>query len=250
MKIIPPETIQKQLFEGPFVLQLDETDLFTKGKEESSRLSKKELRMLDTPSVTIGYPGCKPLKEYIKETGGMLSALPGSVDSRDTFFLIQCACSFRPSQKKGSRIKSARFKVTLRAQHGHRHPIALDIYPRKIEVETSSNFQINITPLLKIIAVEFESGEMGATVNANKLISIITGSGVRESEVSWHFKEHNNEGIEGANFLYMIVNRPREAKAIEISMDVVAKVRTVHGIFLARIEGLRNQLVETICGDR
>lgn len=247
MEIILPETIQKPLFEGTFVLQPDETDFITRTKGESSRLSKKELRMLDTPSVTIGVPECRPLKDYIKEIGGMLSASPGSVYSRDTFFVILCACSFRPPQKKRSSIERATFSVALRAQYGQRHPIAFDIYPRKVEAESGSTFQIKVAPSLKISGIQFEPGEMEATVNSNNLISVITGTGLRESDVRWDFKKHNREGVHGTYSLCMIVNRPYKTGAMTISMDVVAEIKTIHGFFLAKIEGLRDQLVKEIC---
>jgi hypothetical protein len=241
--IITPERIDEALFQGKLILQADESGQIVKGGGE--KLTRSELGELDMPRVTLGRPEWWSLTPLAREKGELLPAELALQLREASFCLVRCACSFRPA--RDGKIEWARLSVTLEGEKSEIQPTAFDIYPREVYHEVDTDVKINIAPSLKFLEMELKAGEILTTVHFTKLEPIIVGTGVQESNPCWDFEKYANHHVCGIKFLYMIVKRPLTVPSVQIGLDVVARVRTKNGLLPAKIEGLRNQLVQTIC---
>jgi hypothetical protein len=240
--IITPTKIEGPQYESEleFVIPTD-GDFPTKGKH--LRPGTEVLRKARPPVVTLGYPRC--LGQFGIDFP--LLAEAKKLAERADYFLVRLACSFRPLGR--DQIHYAKLSVYLQPLAGKLPPIAFDLYPRSVYKPVESVFKVSIAPGLKFAEVaEISVGEASATIQYQELLPVIIGTGVQQSDPCWEFERARGQPIRGARFLYLIVERPREADAIRVIIDLTADVETRHGILAARIKQEdRNHLSSVIC---
>jgi hypothetical protein len=248
--IVTPAEIERPIYEGH--LEFTSEAVEKTGRKKGRRPKPNEIRPL-RPIVSLGQPQWWNLAHLAREKGNTLPAELSLLLRDADFYLLQLACSFRP--EKDSQIEWARFTAYLRPKTGQESPIALDLYPREIYDKTKTNIKVNIAPSLKFAAfesatVEGRVGEIVTTVEFRKLEPVIIGYGALESAPNWDFEKHKDHPLQGSKFGYLIVKKPRIAKAVRLTLEITADVVTRYGLFSAKIPANDHRyLTQVVCTD-
>ena len=124
--IVTPSEIEHPLYEEHMELS----------SGEGRRRSEETPVSMPGPVVTLGKPQWWNMSKLARERGEQLPPELLLMHEAD-FYLVQLACSFRPS--KDSQVEWAQFNVYLRPHKaGQQDPIAFDLYPREIYNETNN----------------------------------------------------------------------------------------------------------------
>lgn len=79
---------------------------------------------------------------------------------------------------------------------------------------------------------------------------VICGFGAMQSHLGWQFEMHEEHPVRGDRFGYIVVQKPRGAGAVHLTLDVSADVRTGDNLASGRIvEDDRSGLTITACTD-
>lgn len=225
MLIKTPDEIKEFLYAGP--LEYSQADL-------QYVLPSRGTATISAPEIGIGQPQWWDLGALTREQGKPLPPEMALMTHDADFFLVNLACSFRPT--RASWVESASFTVYLRPKRGSAKPIAFDLYPRDVQEERSADIKVAISPSLKLNEVaEASLGSLDIAFQYKKLEPVITAFGLLESKPGWDFSRTSQQDIRGARFLYLIVKRPKEAEAVRATFELHAQVRIRQGLLGASI---------------
>lgn len=235
LNILTPDEIEAPLYEG----YID----FDQQQEKSIKDYAVE-----RPYVTLGEPQWWSLSKLAREKGELLPAEFTLLLKDSDFYLVQIGCSFRPPQK--GEIQWARLTSYLRPKVGQNPPIAFDIFPREISEERLQNVKISIAPSLKFETIEGTVGEIATTISFRKLEPVVVGYGILESTPNWDFEFHDLYPLRGSRFVYIILKKPIDAKAVRLTLEIHVGVQTDRGLLRAKLkESTSQHLTRLICSD-
>ncbi len=207
---------------------------------------------LSSPKVSLGRPVWWNLTDLAAAKGTPLPSEFALLKPVAEFFLVRLACSFRTGYGD-NHIAWARLDAHLKGSDNNEiKPRIFDMYPAKINHQSKVNRQIGITPNLRF--AEIAEGSLGGwvtTVEYNKLIPIIIGSGVLENTATWEFRPQKEHPVLGSWVLHLIVERPKPLNVIDLIISLDAVVETKAGLLQARIKQYDEDYVRTqICDDQ
>ena len=242
-----PQDIKDSLYEGHL-------ETMSSPLSEATRADGRiATRSHPGPVVSVGQPQYWNLTNLIEKKR---ATVPAEIDLllRDAdFYLLQLACSFRPEQD--NEVRWARLNVQLQPKTGEKVPIAFDLYPREIYDETKQDWTVSIAPSLSFATaegskVEAQLGEVATTIEYRKLEPIVIGYGLLQSNPGWEFKKHKDKPLLGIKVGYLIVKKPHGAKAVLLTQDLKAEVRTPDGWLIAGVKkDHQDALTSLVCSD-
>jgi hypothetical protein len=252
-EMIPTIVTPKELKDSDLVYEA-ELDLVLEDRDHhKGGMASEMMPEIPAPVVSLGRPIEWNLAHLAREKGEQLPAELSLQLREADFYLLQLACSFRPSVK--SRITWARLQTQLQPENGTEAPIAFDLYPLEIYDESRRDVKVSISPALRFTAfeamgVEGRVGEILMNLEIKKLEPVIIGYGALESTPNWDFFAHEHYPLLGSKFCYLIVKKPRSAKAVRLALNVTAEFETNQGLFRAKIARRdRGQLRLVMCDD-
>jgi hypothetical protein len=243
MYIETPEAIRDILFEGE--LTFSEADL-----ERVRKTGDRPRHESQPPRVRIGKAYCWPLSEYFAQSGKSLPTQFAVLAERADFYLVRVAWGYRPPEEDDSHLEWARFTTYLHSPGvGEAHPVAFDLYPKEINDEKDNKAEIQIGPSLSFAdKVEASLGKLVYTVALNKLEPVVVGDGAGQSDPNWDFKPTIKRQLRGDKFMYMIVEKPKNAVSVRATFALTARVETRSGLLGAHLhQSLRDRLSQLIC---
>jgi len=242
MLIQTPEEISDYLYEGSLLYNHEDIQRILTQREAVGPGKSK----LSSPMIGIGRPQWWDLAKLAKEAGKPISPKMEILLKDANFYLVNLACSFRPS--RSSWVEAASFSVYMRAKNGNAEPIAYDLFPRDIQEETKTDVKFGISPSLKFTDLEVKLGTVDFTLQCKKLEPVITAFGALQPDPGWDFMRTKKQDIRGPKFMYLIVKRPKGVEAVRISFELSAQVRIRQGLLAATIdEEIKSHLSTMIC---
>jgi len=258
---MPKTILTPILIEGsPNIIQLRFSDTSTKQLAVNQRLGNEEMGKLLScvispgPIVKIGHPQwwhlTPMLKHCIRSSKTNTNAdLLENIYKDAELYLVQVSCAFQSDIERP--IEYARLTTYLRPQSGQKNPVALDIYPRQVLSPDKINTQteVKITSCLTFTDNECNNiPDDWINIVYNTLPPIINGNITGESAPYWEFLKFNSQQLFDSRFGYLIIKKPRIAKAVRIIIDISTQVRTPFGLLIAESkEKDKPILTQTIC---
>ena len=244
LRIEAPTVIQTPLYES----RLEVSQI---GEERRHTVIQRQLSEM-APIVTLGQPQYWNLAAIALEKKKSLPAEIALLLDEADFYVLQIASSFRPQRE--ARVKWARVDLYLQPTSGQQQPLAFDLYPREIYDEKGSDAKITIEPSFSFAAfgasVETKLGQALTTIDLKRTEPVVVAYGLLQPNCGWEYERSHQKPLAGIQVGYVIVKKPRTAKAVRMVMDVRAEVSTPSGLFGMRVtEQDQAQRTVVVCGE-
>lgn len=232
MLITTPTDIANFIFQGPLEFSSTATKRLT---ETNKAITPDEIANWDRPIVTIGEPVWWSVAQIYQAEGKLPPSTLGLQLREADLFLLQMACSFRPSRH--GRIEWARFGVYMRSRNtAASKPITLDLHPMEVYDESRRDVHVSISPSLKFVeTVEASLGEVAIQLQYSELLPVMTAAGAQESNFSWDMRETREHPLRGVRIFHALVKCPHGVRGVRTSFEVAADVVTPRGLLQAAV---------------
>jgi hypothetical protein len=179
---------------------------------------------------------------------GRVRHRPAGPDEGDERFLaLQLACSFLPA--RNTRIEWARFRVQLASDpDAEPAPIAVDLRPSDVSFERESELRLVLQPKVSFAGADVDLGVASTTVQKVKEIPIVTAAGLQNDVFYWQLEDTPEHALTGPRGFYALVAAPGRARAMTVTISVVADIVTSRGTFrgATRVHHEQEPLVQSV----
>lgn len=232
MLITTPTDIANVIYQGPLEFSETNTERLT---ETNKAVTPEEIAGWDRPVVTIGEPIWWNIGQIYQAEGKLPPSALGLQLREADLFLLQMACSFRPSRH--GRIEWARFGVYMRPRNTTAsNPITLDLHPLEIYDKLQRDVRVSVSPSLKFVeSVEASLGEVAIQLQYTELLPVMTAVGAQESNFSWDMRETREYPLRGVRIFHALIKCPQDARGVRTSFEVAADVITPRGLLQAAV---------------
>jgi len=180
------------------------------------------------PRVTLGEPVWWTAEEAMETETGK----PWSPPASDrTYTLLRLACTLHPPEGRRSRYSEAVLHAYLRPHSsGAGAVVAHDLYPQRIAAEETGTVKIGLGPDLTFAGlVDLSLVEAGAEIEFPQVFPVVQGYGLGESRPYWRFADHPGHPLLGCQSVYAVLDAPREAGGVRLTIELAATVETRFG---------------------
>ncbi len=180
------------------------------------------------PRVTLGEPAWWPAAEAVESETGQEWTPPSS---QRRYTLVRLACTLHPPEERQSHYSEAALNAYLRPHSaGAGRVVAHDLYPRRLTAEETGTFTIGLGPDLKFADVlDVKLLEVGAEIEFPQVFPVVQGYGLGERRPYWRFAHHSGHPLLGCQSVYAVLDAPREADGVRITIELVATLETRWG---------------------
>lgn len=180
------------------------------------------------PRVTLGEPAWWPAEAAMESETGKKWTPPAS-DRRYT--LLRLACTLHPPDDARARYSEATLTAFVRPRSaGSGAVVAHDLYPRRLTAEEKGTFKIGLGPELTFAKVlDVSLLEVGAEIEYPQVFPVVQGYGLGESRPYWRFAHHSGHPLEGCQSVYAVLDAPRGADGVRLSVELIATLETRWG---------------------
>lgn len=213
-----PEQIEQLLWEGP--LEPSTTEASERRRGDVEKHTGIDARSL--PVVGIGRPDkARPISKFYSPENlpSYLMVKPAEAD----LYVVRLACSLRP-QRKEDRVEWARFMVQLLPDETGRQPIALDLYPMRVDQEVKHNVHVSLSSKLSFQEIG-TTGTSDSGFQYTELQPIISAAGVGEAIATWDYSESKGIAVQGSKFMHLLFKAPIGMQTVYACLDLVADVK-------------------------
>jgi hypothetical protein len=164
-------------------------------------------------------------------------------------YLIEASFSFTPDVD--NEVEWAHFIVYLRPYSGLENPIAIGLYPFKTHSPgQQDSVKVALTTNIKFFDIQPLPDWSIAIIEIDEWGSMVTGNITVDTAPSWDFQKFSNQPVRGIQCCYAIIKKPTHTKAVRVTLDIIAKVYTRHGLWNAHISSKDTpHLSQIICTD-
>jgi hypothetical protein len=168
---------------------------------------------------------------------------------QNDYYLVRLACSFRPPRE--GKLTFASLSAYLRAEVDSEDVVAFDLFPKQVVELQEGEITVGVKPGLNLgQVVQIELGDIETVIKYSRLEPIIIGTGAHRFDPNWEFSAHKKHPLGGNKFLYLIIQKPHQVKAVRITLHVTAEVETRHGPFSSTIRRQdKDHLSSVVCTD-
>lgn len=183
----------------------------------------------DQNELWLGKPEVFDLFSLYQSSGLSLPQRFAALHGLSDLLVVQLACSFKPAPE--CEFVQATVRVLMQSlSHSHEVPVALDLFPRNVDMPVSYKRSISVSPHLQIssqqvLQIEASAFSHEASSEYLKYEPEITAFGVGESNPGWDFNKSKARAIRGIKDLFIFIKKP-QGSPIEIQFDVSAWVQT------------------------
>ena len=179
------------------------------------------------PRVTLGKPAWWSAEQALQSETGKKWTPPAGHRS---YTLLRLACTLHPLSQSRAHYTEATLTAYLRPHSEVGVVVAHDLYPQRLTADSTRTFTIGLGPDLKF-AESFEAtlGEVGAEIEYHIAFPVIQGYGLGESRPYWQFAHHAAHPLLGCQSVYVVLDAPRDARGVRLSLELTATVETRWG---------------------
>lgn len=232
-------------------------DIFQVEKDEENK--SKEFASQESSISIFGknnkFKIGRPFYKKVGIDNNYLSDSSKQIAEQNDIYIISSSCSFLPEDK--CKFERALLKIKLLSfdinnKPTEMEPIILDIFPERVEYQTTLNYNLNINPDLKIKSGENEANfklfELSSEKEKINYLTQIISYGYRTSEVVWQFNDTGrNELIGDVKDLLIIVATPKNS-ILKAIYDIKAHVRADNNII--KISKKKDMSIEYIFNEK
>lgn len=182
----------------------------------------------DNNEVWIGKPQTFDLFELVKLSGKSLDPRLEMLSKDNQLFVIQTSVSFRPAPE--CQFVSGTLKININNVNRTEDAIALDLFPRKVEVPLYYQRKYTINPKLsfefsKVTHVEASVLESSSSTSFVKYEPKISAFGVGNTTAGWDFSKAAHNYLRGPKDVFLLLKKKLH-QTVKINFDLTALVRT------------------------
>lgn len=220
-----------------YTLPIQKTLVRAKGQADAQTLGELNTRghtiitsvLGDQNEIWLGKPEVFDLCALYQASHQSLPPHLATISQSSDLLLVHFACSFKSAPE--CEFVQATVRVLLQSpSNPNGSPVALDIFPRNVDMPISYKRGISVSPDLKIGSQQVPQIEASAFSYESsseyvKYEPEITAFGVGESDPGWDFNKSRARSIRGVKNLFVLIKRSR-GFPMEVRFDVSAWVQT------------------------